>query len=92
MITLLENQILTLNYVPDFGAWTYHLRIPGTKDIVGRWGELKVSGTVDGYPISRLNLAPRKGEDKLVSINQEIRSAIGKTGGDQVLVTLYLHT
>lgn len=91
MIKLLDNEVLTLQYVPDFGAWTYHLRIPGTKDLAGRWGDLKVSGSIDDFPIQKLNLAPRKGEDKLLSINSEIRSAIGKSGGDQVTVTLYLH-
>lgn len=73
------------------GAWTYHLRIPGTKNLDNRWGFLKVSGTIDGHPIKKINLAPRKGEDKLISINKSIRDAIGKSGGDRVTVTLYLH-
>lgn len=91
MIKLLENRTLTIEYVPGLGAWTYHLRIPGTKEINGRWGYMKVSGTIDGYEIKNLNLAPRKGEDKLISINKTIRDAIGKSGGDKVKVTLYLH-
>jgi hypothetical protein len=73
------------------GAWTYHVRIPGTKDLNNSWGFLKVSGNIDGHEIRDINLAPRKGEDKLISINKSIREAIGKTGGDQVCVTLYLH-
>jgi phosphopantothenate synthetase len=28
----------------------------------------------------------------MISINEEIRKAIGKTGGDKVTVSLYLHT
>ena len=76
-------------HVPGKGAWTYHLVIPGTKEIRGKWGFMKVSGTIDGYEIKDLNLAPIKGEDKRISINGEIRKAIGKTGGDEVLVTLY---
>ena len=89
---LVENQALTLHHVPGFGAWTYHLRVPGTKDLDSRWGFLKVSGTIDGHPIQNINLAPRTGEDKLISINKAIRDAIGKSGGDEVLVTLYLHS
>ena len=54
-------------------------------------GLLKVSGTIDGFPVSNINLAPRKGEDRIISINKKIRDAIGKTGGDPVMVTLYLH-
>lgn len=91
MKKLIENKKLILQYVPGFGAWTYHLQIPGTEKIQGKWGYLKVSGTIDSYKISNLNLAPRKGEDKLISINKNIRDAIGKTGGDTVTVTLYLH-
>lgn len=89
---LIENKVLTLNYLPGFGAWTYHLRIPGTKNLDSRWGHLKVSGTIDGYEIKNINLAPRKNEDKLISINKSIRDAIGKKGGDKVTVTLFLHT
>lgn len=89
---LIENKVLVLNHIPGFGAWTYHLRIPGTRDLDSRWGYLKVSGTVDGYEIKDINLAPRKDEVKLISINKSIRDAIGKSGGDKVTVTLYLHT
>jgi hypothetical protein len=38
-----------------------------------------------------MNLAPRGEQDKIISVNQEIRDSIGKSGGDTVLVTLYLH-
>lgn len=91
MELLLENVQLELLYKPNFGAWTYHLRIPNTKDLDSRWGFLKISGTIDGYQIKNINLAPRKNEDKIISINKKIRNAIGKTGGDTVTVTLYLH-
>ena len=91
MELLLENVQLELKYKPNFGAWTYHLRIPNTAHLDGKWGLLKVSGTIDGFPVSNINLAPRKGEDRIISINKKIRDAIGKTGGDPVMVTLYLH-
>ena len=91
MKKIIEDQILELQYKKGFGAWTYHLRIPNTAGIEGRWGFLKVSGTIDGYEIKNINLAPRKNEDKIISINKEIRDALGKGGGDPVRVTLYLH-
>jgi hypothetical protein len=90
MKKLISNKKLKLNYKPGFGAWTYHLRIPNTEHIEGKWGSLKVSGTIDGYKIENLNLAPRKSEDKIISINKTIRDAIKKDGGDFVTVTLYL--
>lgn len=91
VIKLIENETLTLHHIPGFGAWTYHLRIPETMELDSRWGFVKVSGTIDGHEIKDINLAPRKGEDKLISVNKSIRDAINKTGGDEVKVTLYLH-
>ena len=66
------------------------MRIPNSKHIDGKWGDIKVSGKIDDYKIESRNLAPIKGEDKMLSINNTIRTAIGKTGGNMVTVTLYL--
>lgn len=38
MIKIIDNQKLELQYKEGFGAWTYHIRIPGTANIEGRWG------------------------------------------------------
>ena len=89
MMKLIEETPLVIQYIPNFGAWTYHLRIPNTEQIEGKWGYMKVYGTIDDYEIKGLNLAPRKDGDKLISINKEIRDAIGKDAGDVVIVTLY---
>jgi hypothetical protein len=89
MKELLKDKKLILQHVPGKGAWTYHLVIPGTKDIRGKWGFMKVSGTIDGYEFKSLNLAPMTNEDKRISVNGEIRKAIGKGGGDEVTVTMY---
>lgn len=87
---IIKDQKLKLIYEYGKGAWTYHLRIPNSKDIDGKWGEIKVSGLIDNYKIEARNLAPIKGEDKMLSINSEIRKAINKKGGDIVTVSLYL--
>lgn len=87
---LIKNQQLELKYQPGKGAWTYHLQIPNTKHLVGKWGSLKVSGFIDGYKLEAKNLFTIKGQDKLISINDTIRKAINKSGGDFVTVTLYL--
>lgn len=50
-----------------------------------------MSGTIDGYEIKNINLAPRKEEVRMISINKRIRDAIGKTGGDKVIVSLFMH-
>ena len=51
---------------------------------------MKVSGTIDNYKIESINLAKLGDKDKLISINGKIRKAINKSGGDMVIVTLYL--
>ena len=85
-----ENKKLELKYEPGKGAWTYHIQIPGTKHLVGKWGSLKVAGFIDDYKIESINLFTIRGKDKLISINSKIRKAIKKSGGDTVNVTLYL--
>lgn len=87
---IIKDEELELIYEQAKGAWTYHLRIPNSKDIEGKWGDIKVSGFIDDYKIEARNLAPIKGEDKMLSVNGEIRRAINKTGGDTVTVSLFL--
>ena len=87
---IVENEKLEIQYIPGNGAWTYHLIIPNTKNIKGKWGDLKVSGKIDDYEIKHKNLAPLKDSDKKMSLNSEIRNFIGKSGGEFVNVTLYL--
>lgn len=89
---LVKDEKLELKYEPGKGAWTYHIQIPNTKHIVGKWGSMKVSGTIDNHKIESINLAKLGDEDKLISINADIRKAINKSGGDIVTVTLYLLT
>ena len=89
---LVKDKVLELKYEHGKGAWTYHIQIPNTKHIVGKWGSMKVAGTIDNYKIESINLAKLGDEDKLISINEKIRKAINKSAGDKVRVTLYLLT
>lgn len=87
---IINNEKLIIQYIPGNGAWTYQLIIPNTKDIKGKWGDLKVSGTIDNFEIKNKNLGPMKNADKKMALNAEIRNSIGKGAGDLVNVTLYL--
>ncbi len=87
---LVKDEKLELRYEAGKGAWTFHIQIPNTKHIVGKWGSLKVAGFIDNYKIEAINLFTISGQDKLISINGKIRNAINKSGGDTVNVTLYL--
>ena len=42
--------------------------LPNTKHIVGKWGSLKVSGSIDNYKIESINLFTISGQDKIISI------------------------
>ena len=87
---IIKDEKLKLKYQSGKRAWTYHLRIPNSKDIQGKWGDIKVSGFIDNFEIEARNLAPVKGEDKMLFVKGEIRKVINKNGGDIVTVTLYL--
>lgn len=87
---IIENESLEIQYIPGNGAWTYQLIIPNTRDIKGKWGDIKVSGTIDSFEIRNKNLGPMKNADKKMALNSEIRNSIGKGAGDLVNVTLYL--
>lgn len=87
---LVKDQELEIQYEPGKGAWTYHILLPNTSHIKGRWGFLKASGTIDDFSIQSKNLFTIAGRDKMMAINSEIRKALNKTGGDRVMVTLFL--
>ncbi|TGE22647.1 DUF1905 domain-containing protein [Hymenobacter metallicola] len=89
MSYIVRDQELVLQHWPGKGAWTYHLIIPNSRDIPGTWGHIKVSGTIDDYTVESRNLAPRKNQDKMLSVNAAIRQHLGKQAGDTVHVTLY---
>ncbi|MCR5890757.1 MULTISPECIES: DUF1905 domain-containing protein [Hymenobacter] len=89
MSYIVRDQELVLQHWPGKGAWTYHLIIPNSRDIPGTWGHIKVSGTIDDYTVESRNLAPRKNQDKMLSVNAAIRQHLGKQAGDTVRVTLY---
>lgn len=87
---IVHNERLEIKYTPGNGAWTHQLIIPNTKNIKGKWGDLKVSGKIDNFEIKNKNFGPMKNSDKKMALNSEIRNSIGKGAGDFVNVTLYL--
>jgi hypothetical protein len=90
MQCLVKDQELEIQYEPGKGAFTYHISLPNTSHIKGRWGFLKVSGIIDDFSIQSKNLFTIAGSDKMMAINSQIRKALNKTGGDRVMVTLFL--
>jgi Domain of unknown function (DUF1905)/Bacteriocin-protection, YdeI or OmpD-Associated len=85
----LVNKKYLLHKYPGKGGWIYALIPDIEKNRRGKFGSIRVKGTIDGFEIKQYTLMPWKDHGMFLPVKAEIRKKIGKTEGDTVHIKLY---
>ena len=88
MEALIEGTFI-LEKMPGKGGWTF-IKLPAVSaDYKGKWGTVKVSGSIDDYKLGSIGLMPIKNGGLFLPVKAEIRKSIGKQEGDWVKIVFY---
>jgi hypothetical protein len=88
MELILEGEFLLEKFSGKWG-WTF-VRVPVVLLPSGKpFGMVRISGTVDNFQFENKHLMPMGDGFLFLPVSKEIRKAIGKESGEQVLIRLF---
>lgn len=88
-MNLIVDGVFYLEKFPGKGGWTF-AKVPVSLLPSGKaFGMVRVSGTVDDFRFEGKHLMPMGDGFLFLPVSKEIRKAIGKEAGEQVLVRLF---
>jgi hypothetical protein len=85
----LVNKKYKMQKYPGNGGWIYVVIKEIPVDRRAKRGWVQVSGTIDGFELTRYKLMPMKNGCMFLPIRAEIRKAIVKREGDTIQVILF---
>lgn len=88
-INPIVDKICILCKMPGKGGWTYVSVSEVAPDKHSWFGLVKVSGSIDGFEITKANLMPMGDGSLFLPVKSQIRKIIKKEEGDTVHVILY---
>lgn len=85
----LTDKKYTIEKYPGKGGWCFVVitGIPQSKR--RKYGMVRVSGTIDTYPVTKYNLMPMANGNMFLPIKAEIRKKLHKKEGDTIHVRLF---
>lgn len=84
------NRVALIEKFPGKGGWSYIIITEISPDFRDRFGQVKVTGTIDHYILENATVMPYGNGKFFLPLNANIRKQLQKQAGDTVLIKIYL--